>query len=206
MALADDLAAILQERFLDLLRNEELELTDGQSGMRVHVVEVSAAVAAVRLERVGHLPGLKERVPARRICDYALLAESDDTIHAVLVELKATYTQEEGPMEQLRRSLPVLECIRSACDVERGTGVSRAVSVGYVLVFEKEAARALDKRTLKPVRPAARSYKDITVNTFVGTAIPFPSLMATLPPRPPRDTRPQAPAPAPRPPTAPTAR
>ena len=70
MALADDLAAILQERFLDLHRNEELELTDGQSGMRVHVVEVSAAVAAVRLERVGHLPGLKERVPARRICDY----------------------------------------------------------------------------------------------------------------------------------------
>lgn len=82
MALANDLAAILQDRFLKLRRNEKFELMDERSKMRVQIVGVSAAVAQIRLEKVGHVPGLKGGVKGQKICDYALLAESDDTIHA----------------------------------------------------------------------------------------------------------------------------
>ncbi|MCE2513673.1 MAG: hypothetical protein J4F37_01440 [Acidobacteria bacterium] len=148
--------------------------------MRVRIVGATVAVTQVHLEMVGHVPGLKEGAAARKICDYALLAESGDGIQAILIELKSTRSDEEEPREQLRRSLPVLDSLRSACDVERGTGTTRRMSVGYALVFERENARTLRKQRVRGAAPATERYRDITVRTFVGNAVPFPSLMPAV--------------------------
>ena len=182
MALADDLAAILKERLLTLPGDGHIELREkrrGKEDMRVRIVGATVAVA-VRLEMVGHVPGLKDGAPGRRICDYALLAESGDDIQAILIELKSTRSDEEGPREQLRRSLPVLEYLRSACDVKCGTGTTRRLSVGYALVFERENARTLRKQRVRSGAPATERYRNITVRTFVGNAVPFPSLMPAV--------------------------
>ena len=150
--------------------------------MRVRIVGVSATVTQIRLERVSRVPGMKDGVQGRRICDYALLEESDDRIYAVLIELKTTRNREDDrPKEQLRRSLPILEYLRSACDVERGTAATRTMSVGYVIVFERENAQAPDKQRVRPNDSATERYENITISTFVGNTIPFPWLMATLP-------------------------
>lgn len=185
MALTDDLTTILRREHLKCPRDGSVELREkyrGRPDMRVQVVGVSVPVAQVRVEKVGHLPGLQEGVRGlRQICDYALLAEANGEIHAVLIELKPSRNNDDEPREQLRRSLPVLEYLRSACDVERGTGMTRKMSVGYVLIFQRENPVALDKQTVRTEALTTEQYRNIAVSTFVGTTIPFPWLMATLP-------------------------
>ena len=183
MALADDLAAILKEPLLKGPVDGSIELREKRRGMpdmRVRIIGATIAVTRIHLEKVGHVPGLRDGAPGRKICDYALLAESGDGIHATLIELKSTRNDEEEPREQLRRSLPVLEYLRSACDVERGTDGTRKMSVEYALVFEKEQARTLSMQRVRREAPVTERYRNITVRTFVGNAVPFPSLMPAV--------------------------
>ena len=109
MDLVRQLAAILKE---DLLEPTEesggISLWERSARMRVEIVGLPWPRAVVRIERTGHLPGLRNG-PWKRICDYLLIFEIGNDVHAVFVELKKTSTNEQRPKEQLRRSLPILE-------------------------------------------------------------------------------------------------
>ena len=179
MALAHQLAAILKENLLKLEgEGGSIYLRERSAEMCVRVPPLPAPVAVIRIDGVAHLPGLREG-PWTRICDYLLVFETGNVSHAVFVELKKTWRDEQKPREQLRRSLPILEYLRSACRIEYGPASSESpVKVSYLLVCEKGSTR-LDKQ---PVRadPAARireeTYEDITIRTFIGTPLPLAAL------------------------------
>lgn len=186
MALAPQLAAILKEKLLEsVLLDPEGEggsiyLREKSAEMCVKIAPLPAPMAAIRIEGVGHLPGLREGHPWTRICDYLLVFETGNASHAVFVELKKTWTDEQRPKEQLRRSLPILEYLRSACRIEHGSASSESpVTVSYLMICEKGSPR-LDKQ---PVRadPAARireeTYRNIMIRTFIGTSAPLAALL-----------------------------
>ena len=179
MALAHQLAAILEENLLKLEgKGGSISLQEKSAEMCVKVAPLPAPAAAIRIDRARHLPGLRDG-PWKRICDYLLVCETGNVSHAVFVELKKTGSDEQKPREQLRRSLPILEYLRSACRIEYGPASSESpVTVSYLLVCEKGGMR-LDKQ---PVRadPAARihreAYENITIRTFIGTSLPLAAL------------------------------
>lgn len=180
MALADQLAAILKQNLLKLEgEGGSISLQEESAEMCVRVAPLPVPAAVIRIDRAGHLPGLREGRPWTRICDYLLVFEIGNVSHAVFVELKKTWTDKQRPKEQLRRSLPILEYLRSACRIEHRSASSESpVTVSYLLVCEKGSTR-LDKQ---PVRadPAARireeTYEDITIRTFIGTSLPLAAL------------------------------
>ena len=108
------------------------------------------------------------------------MTESEDRTHAVFVELKKTQTEEEKPREQLRRSLPLLEYLRSVWEIESETTLNEhEVSIHYSILFERISPK-LAKQSVK-VTPAQRvhqeEYKGITIRTFVGASVPLATLM-----------------------------
>lgn len=175
MDLVRQLAAILKEDLLELAEEGgSVSLREKAAGMQVEIVRLPWPMAVVRIDRAGHLPGLRNG-PWKRICDYLLIFEAGNDVHAVFVELKKTSTNERKPKEQLRRSLPILEYLRTACRIERGSALNESpVMVSYLMICERGGMR-LDKQ---PVRssPAARiheeTYEDITIRTFIGRSAP----------------------------------
>ena len=117
------LVSVLKPEVLLTHRNDGVELLDKQSGMRVRLFGLPARFTAVHVEGIGHVGKLKDRGQEhnghlRRVCDYVLVAESDDSTRVVFVELKGTWSTGEKPRDQLRRSLPLLNYLRSVCEVE----------------------------------------------------------------------------------------
>lgn len=107
------------------------------------------------------------------------MAESGDRTHAVFVELKKTQTEEEKPREQLRRSLPLLEYLRSLWEIESEIPLGEhGLSIHYSILFERASPR-LAKQTVRadPTLPVSEEeYKGLTVRTFVGTSVPLATL------------------------------
>lgn len=176
--LAATLASVLEPVVVRTFTPEEdIELREKQAAMRVAVVGLPAAGAAVLVERVGHLSKLGDS--CRKICDYLLIVETEGRVQAVFVELKKTWTERKGPREQLRRSLPLLDYLRSVCEVEQGTALNGAnIAVRYAIVFERFSQR-LDKQGIR-ADPRGRTRQErhagITVRTFIGTRVSFATL------------------------------
>ena len=180
MALASALAGILKPAALVTTPAETdgVELREVKADMRVKVVGLPAEFTAIRMERVGHSPRLGDG-RFIRICDYLLVAESETNTQAVFVELKKTKSNGEKPREQLRRSLPLLEYLRSVCEVEHRTTFDRSdISTHYCIVFERNSLR-LDKQPVR-TEPSRRiqdeEYKDIRVRVCVGTPVSLATL------------------------------
>ena len=156
-----------------------ISLREKSAGMWVKLAPLPAPMAVIRIERAGHLPGLQDG-PWKRICDYLLVFETGKASHAVFVELKKTSAGEQRAKEQLRRSLPILEYLRSACRIEYGSASSEPpVTVSYLMVCERENMR-LDKQPVR-AEPAARTreetYENVTIRTFIGTPVPLAALV-----------------------------
>ncbi len=140
------LVSVLKPEVLLTHRNDGVELLDKQSGMRVRLFGLPARFTAVHVEGIGHVGKLKDRGQEhnghlRRVCDYVLVAESDDSTRVVFVELKGTWSTGEKPRDQLRRSLPLLNYLRSVCEVEYEEMLDEGrLSMHYAIVFEKGAA------------------------------------------------------------------
>ena len=97
MTLASDLTNILKPtKLVPAAPGGGIVLRDGQSRMEVRVVDAPATAAAIRLERIGHSSGLRDG-PWKRVCDYLLVVESGDRLHAIFIELKKTLTEELRP-------------------------------------------------------------------------------------------------------------
>lgn len=169
MSIVSELPAIVNESALTHPTGGSIRLDDEQSGMQVEVNELEPAVPVVAIRLggrggVGHVSNLRTDAGLESICDYLLVVERDGKTHAVLVELKKTWNRKAK--EQLRRSLPLLEYLRSACEVERGTRYETEMTTGYLIICEQ---RRLDKQSPKP-KPA-EDYRNIKIRTRVGTTI-----------------------------------
>jgi len=172
MSLVSELPEIVDEGAVAPANADGVLLSEDEAGMQVQVL-ASVPITAIRLGRagVGHAPGVRAGTGLNRVCDYLLLVESGGHTHAVLVELKKTWEQQRG-WEQVRRSLPVLEYLRSVCEVEREARFDDdGIRVGYLVICEK---RRLNKQTTRPEPVEAvqsQDYRDITVRTYIGTTI-----------------------------------
>ncbi len=85
----------------------------------------------------------------------------------MFVELKETLRDHDDAREQLRRSLPILEYLRSMCGV--GDLVKPDVSVRYVILASRDAKR-LDKQRTRVIPSEAirvERYRGIDVRSFV---------------------------------------
>lgn len=180
MALAPQLAAILRDNLL-VPEGEggSIYLRERSAKMRVKIAPLPALKAVIRIDRAGHLPGLRDG-PLKNICDYLLVFETRNASHAVFVELKKNWTGEQHPRDQLRRSLPILEYLCSACRIGHGSVSSESpVTVSYLMICERGSMR-LDKQ---PVRadPAGRTreetYENVTIRTFIGTSLTLAELV-----------------------------
>jgi len=192
MSLVSELPGIVAETALTRSTGGNVRLVDEESRMQVEIL-TPVPVVAIRLGRggVSHAPGLrkdkdkkgrkdKDKKGLEFICDYLLVVELNGNTHAVLVELKKTWQCKAK--EQLRRSLPLLEYLRSACEVEYESGRDGTrISTGYLIICEK---RPLDKQSPK-ANPAAsvqsEVYRNIRIGTYVGTTLSLTILTGAAP-------------------------
>ncbi len=152
--------------------------------MRVEITGLPATSTVLRLDRIGQSSGLKDG-PWKRVCDYLLVGESDGATHAVFIELKKTLTNEDRPRDQLRRSLPLLEYLRSVCAVDRADaapGSPTATTATVYSIICERGGRRLRKQRLNanPERQVREAqYEGITIRTFVGTRVSLGTLTGT---------------------------
>ena len=143
-----------------------LQEKDANVDMEVEIVTQSASVIAIRMSSKSHLP-IMQYGPWNQVCDYLLVVESADEIHAVFIELKKTLTKEEKPREQLRRSLPFLEYLLSVCKIENSSIQTTSLNTTYFILgkklnekIDKESVRINPDRTIEK-----EQYEEIEIST-----------------------------------------
>lgn len=154
---------------------DSIELREKRAAMRVKIVGLPETFVVIRIERIGHASKISNG-PWRQICDYLLVVDLDGRTHIFFLELKKTKSWEEKPREQLRRSLPLLEYLRSVCEIESGTPWDEhGMSIHYTILFERDSPK-LAKQSVNAdprSRVTEEKYDDITIKTFVGTPVPL---------------------------------
>ena len=143
-----------------------LQEKDANVDMEVKIVTQSASVIAIRMSAKNHLPIMQDG-PWKQVCDYLLVVESADEIHAVFIELKKTLTQEKKPREQLRRSLPFLAYLLSVCKIENSSIQTTSLNTTYFILgkklnekIDKESVRINPDRTIEK-----EQYEEIEIST-----------------------------------------
>ena len=157
--------------------NGVLLLREEGAEMQFEIDGVPDTIAAIHVDKVGHLPGVRRGNLAKR-CDYLLIAEFQGRLHAVFIEMKKTFTRGKGPREQLVRSRPILRYFQSMCEIEHGIASFGRVTERHWIVCERESPR-LDKQ---PVRAHPQlgieraSHRKVRIATFVGPRLSFAAL------------------------------
>lgn len=167
---------ILADKALVRPTDGKMILRERQASMEVEVIGIPSGVIAIDMDRIGHLQKGVKNSDCKQICDYLLVCEVDGRDVAIFVELKSTLSlDEKKPMEQLRRSLPLLDYFRSVCRIHRRLKSYRSVDARYFLIGEKTSPR-LDKQRVTSSRGLSTSmeeHEDITVNISVGRIVRF---------------------------------
>ena len=177
MELNARLQDVLQHGAIEPQHQECLRLIESQEMKQYEVTGIRQplVVTAIRMNRLRHLARLKDGA-WNKICDYLLITARDGTYFAVFVELKETLRENDDAREQLRRSLPILEYLRSVCAVE--DLIKPDVAVRYVILASRDANR-LDKQGAR-ITPAEvireERYRGIDVRSFVCERIPIASM------------------------------
>lgn len=150
--------------------------------MEVEVVDPPSDLTTVAMEKLGRFSGMKDGEWIQ-VCDYLLAYPRKGKDHIIFVELKKNLDEDRGKaMEQLRRSLPFLEYLRSVCEIHFGSEqVSRRIAVQYLLIGERMRSRLDKKQSVNP-DPAriveTQDYGGIAVTTFVGSRVLFDLLVS----------------------------
>ena len=133
MELNARLQDVLQKVAIEPQHRDCLRLIESQKTTPYEVTDIQQplVVTAIRMNRLRHLARLNQGA-WNKICDYLLITARDEGYCAVFVELKETLRENDDAREQLRRSLPILEYLRSVCAVE--DLVKPDVSVRYVIL------------------------------------------------------------------------
>lgn len=123
-----------------------------------------------------HLGCIKDGRACRKICDYLLVVQLEATCHIAFIELKSSLAGEKKALEQLVRSLPIWDYLRSICKIE--CGITFKPSIKYFLIAKKGNEK-LDKQSTKAVRSLGRQkqYKGITVDIVTGTEVAMSRLI-----------------------------
>ena len=194
MALISQLSTILREKFIQHRKapRGSVTLQDSQSDMEVKLIRVPMPFLAIPMSSEpirgkrtnldpSHLPALQDRGDLKKICDYLLIGQSDDSDYAIFVELKKTLREEEErPKEQLRRSLPILDYLLSVCAVEHGSG-EHNLTIRYILIAE-QSIDTLNKQRVQGTeaeKVQEETYKSTQITTFVGTSMNFATLVGS---------------------------
>ena len=180
MSLGCKLEELLAEKVLEPQAGENITLRERrrESRMKVSVATSTVSVTAIRLSKSSHLSVLKDG-PCKKVCDYLLVYALDGKDFAILIELKKTLSDKQKPKEQLRRSLPFLEYLRSVCDVEYCNETdSSSMCIRYFRIGERLSER-FDKQFVKVVPNQImrrEEYKGIVVNTLIGPRVTLATL------------------------------
>ena len=142
--------------------------------MKVEVAETPLGVTAIDMRKLGSFSGMREGEWKQR-CDYLLVYEFKGKNIAIFVELKKTLSQEDRKgMEQLRRSLPLLEYLYSVCRIHYGVEPDKPVTTARYVLIGKRMNPRLDKQPVTPIRALpSKDYKEIAVDWFVGPRLRF---------------------------------
>ena len=169
MAINSVLESVLIEDVVETPSKDKtitLQEKDANVDMEVKIVTQSASVIAIRMSAKNHLPIMQDG-PWKQVCDYLLVVESADEIHAVFIELKKTLTQEKKPREQLRRSLPFLAYLLSVCKIENSSIQTTSLNTTYFILgkklnekIDKESVRINPDRTIEK-----EQYEEIEIST-----------------------------------------
>lgn len=171
MAINSVLESVLIEDVVETPSKDKtitLQEKDANVDMEIKIVTQSASVIAIRMSAKNHLPIMQDG-PWKQVCDYLLVVESADEIHAVFIELKKKLAQKGRASEQLRRSLPLLEYLLSVCKIEDNSIDITRLNTNYFIFGQKKGER-LDKDSVKinPDRTIEKEqYKEIEIATSV---------------------------------------
>lgn len=143
--------------------------------MIVQVVGALAPVTAIRLNKFSHFSVLKSDNSRTTKCDYLLIVELDGIVHAIFIELKKTFTEDDEPREQLRRSRPFLAYLLSVCEIENEFILDPKPIEKYVIIAEKFSER-FDKQRVKPNNIPTEQYKGIEIKNIVKTTVSLADL------------------------------
>ena len=141
--------------------------------MKVEITGMPQHAIAIKLGKIGSFSGIKDGV-WKRNCDYLLVCALDGRDLAIFVELKKTMNGGGKGMEQLRRSLPLLEYLCGICRMQHDTSRNGSTPiVSYFLISIKRSPR-FDKQHVRS-KPSVEKerHKNIDVRTFLGTRIGF---------------------------------
>lgn len=143
---------------------------DPNAVMKVSVTDIPLSAAVVRVGRLQHLSGI-ENGRWKKICDYLVVIPDGERSWAVLVEMKKTLAVAEKAEEQLRRSIPVVEYLRSLCEIELEKPIH--VVMRYVVLVEKGSGRFDKERTrvTTGIQSEKELFGDSQVETIVGMAV-----------------------------------
>lgn len=155
---------------------------DENVDMKVKIVGVPDKLIAIRMEAISHMHVIK---PGQRtkICDYILMADVDDCVHMILIEMKKTYNEKNPKRRaenQLRSSLPILKYIHCICFLEQTTSVISCLTKTHYWVFCEKDYHSLDKQSTagNPIeRIRSILYKNIEIKIYSAPQIPFRALI-----------------------------
>ena len=146
MTFSTCLGKVVKESFLTLCDESGNVLLREKGVMSVVLSDIHQNAAVVRLDKLGALGGLKDG-KLKSVCDYAVVSDVGGTVRVLLIELKKTLTEEIKGLEQLRRSLPLVQYLRSVCEIECDIETENT-ETRYVLVAAK-GNRRLDKQRVR---------------------------------------------------------
>ena len=177
---AAQLREILDPAKVEAPQNGVLRLMDHESGMTFDVKGVSDEAVAIRVDKIEHLKkALIPNVYRPLVCDYLLVEHSAKSKKqlAVLLELKTTVGPDSRPLEQLRRSLPILRYLQSACEVHFRQRID--LQERYVLAGN-QYPNNFDKQSIRFDQGCpydTQDYRGISVRVFVGSGNSFGTLV-----------------------------
>jgi hypothetical protein len=177
MGLSSELKGVLEQEAWTSSKGGKITLTEPDAGMRVEVTRAAPSVVALNMNKMGHLGSIRRGKDNQKKCDYMLASKSNARELVVLVELKKTLRDGTEAKEQLRRSMPLLEYLRSFCEVHYERSRTE-LEVRHFIIAEKDG-RYIDKqsvRTTPEKRLKEEEYKGIRVGTYFGLRISFAAL------------------------------
>ena len=178
--LNDQLEEILRADRLRRVTSSRVTLREREAKMSIDVTGVKWRTTTIHIDRLGGLAGLDQGDWNQR-CDYLMVIDRGGTYRATFIELKKTLDEAPKPLEQLRRSLPFLEYLRSLCCIHFDDAAPVAVDVRYVVVGER-AQQRLDKQVVKarPGQPVwTKLHRGIAASAFLGPTVPLEALVGT---------------------------
>lgn len=181
MAINSVLERVLEEDVVETPSGDKtitLRENDQNVNMEVKVVELSARITAIRMNKLSHLSAIREKGNLKKICDYLLIVKSDGGIHAVFIELKKSLAQKKRASEQLRRSPPLLEYLLSVCKIEDNRIDITRLNTNYFIICEKLGERV----NMQPVKLGPdtliekEQYKEIEIATSIKSSFTLDEL------------------------------